>query len=38
MATLHSDSTVCFKLSIVFAILPELLSSAKLWTDAIKIK
>ena len=35
MATLHSDSNVYFKLSIAFAILPELLSSAKLWTDAV---
>ena len=37
MATLHSDSNVCFKLSIVFAILLKLVSSAKWWTDAIKI-
>ena len=36
-AILHSDSNVCFKLSIVFAILLKLLSSAKLWTDIIKI-
>ena len=38
MATLHSDSNVCFKLSIAFAILLKLLTPAKLWTDAIKIK
>ena len=38
LATLHqSDFNVCFKLSIVFAILLKLLSFAKLWTDAIKI-
>ena len=37
MFTLHSDFNVCFKLSIVFAILLKLLSYAKLWTDAIKI-
>ena len=37
MATLQSDSDVCFKLSIAFAILLKLLSCAKLWTDAIKI-
>ena len=37
MATLHSDSNVCFKLSIAFAILLKLLTPAKLWTDAIKI-
>ena len=35
MATLHSDFNVYFKLSIAFAILLELLSSAKLWTDAV---
>ena len=37
MATLHSDYNVYFKLSIVFAILLKLLSSAMFWTDAIKI-
>ena len=37
LATLHSDYNVCFKLSIVFAILLKLLSSAMFWTDAVKI-
>ena len=37
MATLYSDYNVCIKLSIVFAILLKLLSSANLSSDAIKI-
>ena len=37
MATLRSYSNVYFKLSTVVAILLKLLSSVKLWTDAIKI-
>ena len=37
MAALHSDSYVGLMLSKTVALLLELLSSAKLWTDPIKI-